>query len=64
MQARMEHPVMIIPGAFDALLALGKAGASGGLPQTTINLVLLRASQINGCSVCAHMHARDARKAG
>ena len=26
--------------------------------------MLLRASQINGCSVCAHMHARDARKAG
>jgi AhpD family alkylhydroperoxidase len=60
----MEHPVKIIPGAFDALLALGKAGARGGLPQTTINLVLLRASQINGCSVCAHMHARDAKQAG
>lgn len=64
MNARMEHPVMIIPEAFEALLALGKAGARGGLPQKTINLVLLRASQINGCSVCAHMHARDARKAG
>ena len=64
MNARMDHPVMIIPGAFEALLALGKAGASGGLPQQTINLVLLRASQINGCSVCAHMHARDAKKAG
>jgi AhpD family alkylhydroperoxidase len=60
----MEHPVLIIPGAFDALLALGKAGARGGLSQKTINLVLLRASQINGCSVCVHMHARDARKAG
>jgi AhpD family alkylhydroperoxidase len=64
MNARMDHPVLIIPGAFDALLALGKAGAHGGLPQKTINLVLLRASQINGCSVCAHMHARDAKKAG
>jgi AhpD family alkylhydroperoxidase len=64
MNARMDHPVKIIPGAFDALLALGKAGAQGGLPQNTINLVLLRASQINGCSVCAHMHARDAKKAG
>ena len=64
MKARMDHPVMIIPGALDALLALGKAAASGGLPQTTINFVLLRASQINGWSVCAHMHARDARKAG
>jgi AhpD family alkylhydroperoxidase len=60
----MDNPVMVIPGAFEAMLALGKAGARGGLPQTTTNLVLLRASQINGCSVCAHMHARDARKAG
>jgi AhpD family alkylhydroperoxidase len=64
MNARMDNPVMIIPSAFDALLALGKASARGGLPQKTINLVALRASQINGCSVCAHMHARDAKKAG
>jgi AhpD family alkylhydroperoxidase len=60
----MDHPVMIVPGALDALLALSKATARCGLPQQTINLVLLRASQINGCSVCALMHARDAKKAG
>jgi AhpD family alkylhydroperoxidase len=64
MNARMENPAMIVPGALDALLALGKAGASGGLPRKTGLLVVLRASQINGCSVCAHMHARDAKKAG
>src|SRR5918911_2794994 len=64
MNARMDNPAMIVPGALDALLALGKAAARGGLPQKTILLVLLRASQINGCSVCAHMHARDAKKAG
>ena len=64
MNARIDNPVMIIPGALDALLALGKAGAHSGLPPKTINLVLLRASQINGCSVCVHMHARDAKKAG
>jgi AhpD family alkylhydroperoxidase len=60
----MDNPVMIIPGSLDALLALGKAAAHGGLPQKTGLLVVLRASQINGCSVCAHMHARDAKKAG
>ena len=64
MKARMDNPAMSVPGAFEALQALGKAGAQGGLPQKTILLVLLRASQINGCSVCAHMHARDAKKAG
>ena len=64
MNARMENPALIIPGALVALLALGKAAARGGPSQKTTNLVLLRASQINGCSVCAHMHARDAKKAG
>ena len=37
---------MSVPGAFEALQALGKAGAQGGLPQKTILLVLLRASQM------------------
>jgi AhpD family alkylhydroperoxidase len=64
MNARMDNPAMIVPGALDALLALGKAAARGGLPQKTSLLVELRASQINGCSVCALMHARDAKKAG
>src|SRR5918911_3326594 len=64
MNARMDNPAMIVPGALDALLALGKAAARGGLPQKMSLLVELRASQINGCSVCALMHARDAKKAG
>jgi AhpD family alkylhydroperoxidase len=64
MKARMDNPALSVPGAFEALQALGKARAQAGLPQKTILLVLLRASQINGCSVCAHMHARDAKKAG
>ncbi len=64
MNARMDNPALIVPGALDAMLALGKAAAHGGLPRKTSLLVVLRASQINGCSVCAHMHARDARQAG
>lgn len=64
MKARMDHPAMSVPGAFDALQSLGKAAAQGGLPRKTVLLVQLRASQINGCTVCAHMHARDAKKAG
>lgn len=64
MKARMDNPAMTVPGAFEALQALGKAAAQGGLPRKTILLVQLRASQINGCGVCAHMHARDAKKAG
>ena len=34
------------------------------LPAGTANLVLLRASQINGCSVCTDMHSKDAQHAG
>ncbi len=64
MQARMCNPAMIVPGAMQALQALGKATERGGLPPRTRDLVLLRASQINGCSVCVDMHARDLRRAG
>jgi AhpD family alkylhydroperoxidase len=64
MQARMNNPAMIVPGALQALHALGTATEKGGVPPATIGLVQLRASQINGCSVCVDMHARDLRKRG
>lgn len=64
MQARMQNPAMLVPDAFAALMALGKAAQGGGVPDATHLLVQLRASQINGCSVCVDMHARDMRKAG
>ncbi|MGI8553320.1 MAG: carboxymuconolactone decarboxylase family protein [Dehalococcoidia bacterium] len=67
MQARMRNPVTIVPDAMQALVALSTL-AQGGVPSRTLNLVYLRASQINGCSVCVEMHARDIqrdiRKAG
>ena len=47
-----------------ALQALAASAMEGGISSNTVNLVLLRASQINGCSVCVDMHARDAKKAG
>ncbi len=64
MQARMDNPVMVLPGAMKALLAVGRFGEQSGLPEGALAMVHLRASQINGCSVCVDMHARDARKAG
>ena len=63
MQARMKNPLMILPDALQALLAVNKA-AENGLPEITRKLVYLRASQINGCSVCVDMHARELGKAG
>jgi AhpD family alkylhydroperoxidase len=64
MQARMNNPVMIIPQAMQALHALATATEKRGVPPATVGLVQLRVSQINGCSVCVDMHARDLKKAG
>jgi AhpD family alkylhydroperoxidase len=64
MKARMNNAAMLVPGALEALQALGQAASHAGIPETTIDLVHYRASQINGCSVCADMHSRSAKKHG
>ena len=58
MQSRMKQPVFIIPSAMEHLQALGKAVEQSGVPKKTLDLVHLRASQINGCSVCADLNFR------
>ena len=64
MQARMEHPAMIVPDAMAALQSVGAAVGQGGLPPKMIELVNMRASQINGCGVCLEGHARHAKQDG
>jgi AhpD family alkylhydroperoxidase len=64
MQARMGNPALAVPDAMEALMALGAAAKKGGVPPRTLDLIHLRASQINGCSFCVDMHSREARKAG
>ena len=64
LQSRMKNPAMIIPEAMQAIQALNAATQQGGVPEPTLALVHLRASQINGCSVCVHSGASHARKAG
>lgn len=64
MQPRMKHPVYVIPQALQALQALHKAAENDDLPHVTRELVHLRASQINGCSVCTQMHAKALKDAG
>lgn len=64
MQARMKHPALVLPDAMQALMSLSKSTEPAGLPKATADLVALRASQINGCSVCVDMHARDLREQG
>src|SRR5262245_9928689 len=64
LQARMKHPAMILPGAMQALQALGVSEKKGGVSAQMLELIHLRASQINGCSVCVEMHARDLKNSG
>jgi AhpD family alkylhydroperoxidase len=68
MNPRIKSPAFTVPGLMDALQALGtsasEAARAAGLPETTTDLVSLRASQINGCAVCLDMHTRGARKTG
>jgi len=64
LQSRIENPAMAVPGALPALYALGASARKGIVPPRTLLLIDLRVSQINGCSVCLDMHARDLKKAG
>ena len=63
-EPRIPNIAGTVPEALQALLALAKASAKGGIPSTTHKLVHLRASQINGCSFCVDMHSRELRDAG
>lgn len=47
-----------------AMMALEEQVQKSGLEQSLIGLVKTRASQINGCAFCIHMHTRDARAHG
>lgn len=64
MEPRMNHPAFVVPGAVEALHRLSEVAAATGVPTVTLKMVELRASQINGCSFCVDMHARELRKAG
>ena len=63
MSARL-NPFAAAPEMIAAMTAFETAVASSGLEHSLIELVKTRASQINGCAFCLHMHAKDARAAG
>jgi AhpD family alkylhydroperoxidase len=64
MEPRMKNPAAVIPGAWQAVVALNKASDSGGVPPSTLELVHLRVSQINGCSACVDSGVKAAAKSG
>ena len=64
MTPRIAAPFKLAPDAYKAMGALEAAIKASGLEHSLIELVKMRASQINGCAYCIHMHASDARKNG
>src|SRR5262245_20284272 len=63
MQARLNY-IKTSPATYQALLALQATVDKCGLEKPLLELVKIRASQINKCAFCLHMHTRDARQAG
>src|SRR5690606_26052936 len=54
------NPYTAAPKAIQAMVALNDAAENCGLERSLIELVKIRASQINGCAYCIHMHVKDA----
>ena len=63
MQPRL-NPFKFAPDTVKAAQAFEQHLANSGLEQSLYHLVKTRASQINGCAFCIHMHTRDARAHG
>jgi AhpD family alkylhydroperoxidase len=64
MTARINNPAGLLPEAMTGIQSIIKAAHSAGVPRSAMELVHLRASQINGCSPCVHSGAISAKKAG
>jgi len=64
MQSRIKNPAMHLPDAMQAAMALSSAVEKSGLSATIRGLVHLRASQINGCSVCVDIGWRKLKGEG
>src|SRR4051794_21411494 len=63
MKARINL-INVNPGIIHAMLGLEKQVSKGGLDNKLLDLVRMRASQINGCAYCLDMHSKDARANG
>ncbi|MFC4588273.1 carboxymuconolactone decarboxylase family protein [Sphaerisporangium corydalis] len=64
MQPRIENFPKIAAEAYRGMLAVEAYVQGSGVPKSTLNLVKIRASQINGCAFCLDMHNHEAKKAG
>jgi len=64
MHAERLMPSKVAPEGYAALREIESYIRRSGLPPSLIELVKMRASQINGCAFCLDMHSKDARKHG
>jgi AhpD family alkylhydroperoxidase len=64
--ARKEYKdfMTLAPEAYAAVLALGKVAAAAGIDQQLLELIKLRASQINGCAFCVQYHILQSESLG
>jgi AhpD family alkylhydroperoxidase len=64
MTARLDNPANLLPDSMVGIQSIIKAAYGAGVSRSTMELVHLRASQINGCSACVYSGAISAKKAG
>jgi AhpD family alkylhydroperoxidase len=61
----MTNPIQLLPDLFNPIIAASQTRFDdAGVPQRTLELVHLRASQINGCAFCCDMHSRGLKQGG
>jgi len=63
MEPRIDG-MKVAPGVLEVMLEIEKYLRKSGLDRNLLNLMYLRASQINGCAYCLDMHWKDLRAAG
>jgi AhpD family alkylhydroperoxidase len=63
MKARIDL-MHVTPGVIQAMLGLERQVRQAGFEQGLLDLVRMRASQLNGCAYCLDMHSKDARASG
>jgi AhpD family alkylhydroperoxidase len=61
---RMKNPAALVPGSVEAVQALAKSVRDTGVEPALLELVHLRASQLNGCSLCVNLTWQSAEKTG
>ncbi|MEI9923589.1 MAG: carboxymuconolactone decarboxylase family protein [Bradyrhizobium sp.] len=63
-RSEMKDFKALVPDAYEIVAALGQAAAKAGIDKSLLELIKLRASQINGCAFCVQFHILQAESLG